>query len=75
MIKNLRLAVIGDSTDFVELDENENALEIKLDLVIAQMFSDICREINDLPDTELKLSEKFKFALNLKNMRGEETND
>jgi predicted mannosyl-3-phosphoglycerate phosphatase (HAD superfamily) len=74
MIEQIKLALINESGDFVPIKTSNVKLEMKIEMAIAETFSEICKRLNDLTDEEIKLAEKFNLAKNLKNYL-EEMND
>lgn len=74
MIEEIRLALINESGECVPIKATNAKLEIKIEVAIADTFSEICKRLNDLTDDEIKLAEKFHLAKNLKNYL-EEMND
>jgi hypothetical protein len=76
MIEKISLAVIGESGEVVPLEKERPAqIEIKIELAIADLFSKICRRNNSIDDEEIKIAEKFNFAVNLKNYLEEMRDD
>ncbi len=68
MIEKISLALLNESGEVVPIDKVTDArLEIKIEVAIADLFSQICFRNNSIEDPEIKNAEKFFFALNLKN--------
>lgn len=68
MIEKISLAIIDESGNFLPIEkETGGRLEMKLETVIADVFSAICIHNNNLQDDEIRLAEKFNFANSLKN--------
>ncbi len=67
MIEKISIALINESGDYVPITKaTTTQIEIKIEMAIADTFSEICRRLNDLTDDEIKLAEKFNLAKNLK---------
>ena len=67
MIEQISLALINESGECVPIEKiSVGLIESKLELAIADTFTEICRTNNDISDSEIKIAEKFFFALNLK---------
>ena len=68
MIEKISLALMNESGEFLEV-ENVSHLQmaIKIEIAIADTFAEIRNRINALADEEIKIAERFNFALNLKN--------
>lgn len=68
MIEQISLVLTDESGNFVPLEKVSNAqLEIKIDVAIADLFSQICFRNNSIKDAEIKTAEKFHLAKTLKN--------
>lgn len=68
MIEKISLGLISESGETIEMLKASNAqIESKIETAIADTFSAICFGNNSIADEEIKLAEKFNFALNLKN--------
>ena len=68
MIEKISLALLNESGDVVPVERVTDAqLEIKIDVAIADLFSQICFRNNSIKDQEIKVAEKFYLAKNLKN--------
>lgn len=69
MIEKISFALIDESGNTVPVRESQrNAqIEIKIDIAIADLFSEICFINNSIADTEMKVAEKFELAKMLKN--------
>lgn len=75
MIEKISLLLANESGDFVPIETPNNVqLEMKIDIAIADIFSQICFRNNSIVDQEIKTAEKFFFALNLKKYLGEISN-
>jgi hypothetical protein len=66
MIERISLQLINESGDAIEVKQSGRKLESKIDVTIAELFSQICFSNNDIEDEEIKNAEKFRLALNLK---------
>jgi len=64
MIEQIALAVVSASGDMLRVENNEQ-LEMRIETAIADLFTEICRTNNNLGDEDVKISEKFFFAMNL----------
>lgn len=67
MIEKIYLCARSEEGAFIELPESELKLHSKLDVFIADTFSEIIRRQQSIADDEIKSAEKFHFALHLKN--------
>ena len=67
MIEKISLALINESGDCVAIPGEITQMESRIETAIADTFSEICRTNNNISDKEIKIAEKFFFALNLKN--------
>ena len=68
MIEKISLVLINESGDVVPVAKtSDTKIEIKIEEQIADIFSQICFRNNSIADAEIKIAEKFYFALNLKN--------
>lgn len=68
MIDGINLIIANRLGDALPIDRiTPEQLEIKIDVAIADMFSQICFRNNNIADAEGKTAQKFYFALNLKN--------
>jgi hypothetical protein len=68
MIEKISLGLINESGDCLEIEKQTfRQIESKIEIVIADLFSAICFSNNDIADDEIKIAEKFHFAMNLKN--------
>lgn len=68
MIEKISLCLVNESGDVVPIERVTNQqLEIKIDVAIADVFSQICARNNAINDQEIKTAEKFTFAANLQN--------
>lgn len=67
MIEKITLRIADESGAFVALSESELKLQSKLDVYIADTFSEIVRLGQSIADEEIKTAEKFYLAVNLKN--------
>lgn len=68
MIEKISVALINESGDIMPIPKTTDVnIEMKIEIAIADTFSQICRRLNELTDNEIKLAEKFHLALNLKN--------
>lgn len=68
MIEKIWLGLISESGETIEMLRTSNAqIESKIETAIAETFSAICFGNNSIADEEIKLAEKFNFALCLKN--------
>lgn len=65
MIEQISLALVDESGEIVPLRERH--VESKIEIAIADIFSEICRRNNEIADNEVKIAEKFHFAATLKN--------
>ncbi len=66
MIERISLQLINESGDAIEVEETGRKLESRLDIITAELFSQICFGNNSIEDEEIKTAEKFRLALNLK---------
>ena len=67
MIEKISLRVADESGAFIALSESDLKLQSKLDVYIADTFSEIVRLGQSIADDEIRTAEKFHLALNLKN--------
>ncbi len=68
MIDGINLIIANRLGDALPVERiTAQQLEIKIDVAIADMFSQICFRNNNIADAEAKTAQKFYFALNLKN--------
>lgn len=68
MIEKIALGLISESGETVEVLKTSNTkVEMNLEMVTADLFSAICFVNNSIKDEEIKIVEKFHFAVNLKN--------
>ncbi len=69
MIEKISFALIDESGNMIPIREvHKNArIEIKIDIAIADIFSEICFINNSITDMEIKVAEKFQLAKILKN--------
>ncbi len=69
MIEKISFALIDESGNMIPIREvQKNArIEIKIDIAIADIFSEICFINNSITDMEIKVAEKFQLAKILKN--------
>lgn len=67
MIEKISLALVDESGNVLPLKQRDAQLEIKLEEAIADLFSKICCRNNSIEDQEIKINEKYIFALNLQN--------
>lgn len=66
MIKTITLALINESGDSLPVEaQSPKRIENDLDIAAADLFSKICLQNNRIEDAEIKLAEKFFFALYL----------
>lgn len=63
MIEKITLCVADESGSFVEVKESNLKLQSILDTAIADDFSEINFVMQNIGADELKLSEKFRFAI------------
>lgn len=80
MIEKISICAVNESGETVTLDESIIKIQSSLDVVIADVFSEIIRTQQNIGDDEIKGSEKFYFAQTLatylKEMKNNErTND
>ncbi len=58
----------NEAGDTVPVEKTTDAqLEIKIDVAIADLFSQICFRNNSMTDVPIKVAAKFNLARNLKN--------
>lgn len=68
MIDGINLVIANSLGDALPIERTSaQQLEIKIDVAIADLFSQICFRSNNIADPEEKTAQKFYFALNLKN--------
>jgi hypothetical protein len=67
MIEKIRLCVADESGALIEIPESPLKLQSKLDVLIADTFSEIVRLGQAIADDEIRTAEKFNLAVNLKN--------
>lgn len=68
MIEQIKFALVNESGDIVPLGKVTCVnVEMNLESVIAETFTEICFRNNNISDSEIQTAEKFFFALNLKN--------
>ena len=67
MIESISMAIVNESGDNLPVKQTAERLEIKIETTIADTFSRICFINNGITDQEIKLSEKFHFAVTLNN--------
>ena len=68
MIEKISLSLINESGEHLEIEKQTlGQIESKVETIIAETFSGICFFNNDTPDHEIRIAEKFNFAVNLKN--------
>lgn len=67
MIEKISVALVNESGDYVPIKSTNGKLEMKIEVAIADTFSEICKQLNDLTDDEIKLAEKFNLAKTLNN--------
>ena len=67
MIEKISLCAVSESGETVTLDESIIKISSGLDVVIADIFGAINRNLQSIADEETRGCEKFYFALSLKN--------
>lgn len=67
MIDKISLTLMNESGNVLPVKETDERLEIKIEVAIADLFSSICYINNDIKDKEIKIAEKFSFAVYLRN--------
>jgi hypothetical protein len=68
MIEQISLVLADESGNFVPVEKTSLAqIEIKIDVAIADLFSQICFRNNSIEDQEIKTAEKFHLAKTLNN--------
>ena len=72
MIEKISLCVVNESGETVTLGESIIKIQSGLDVVIADIFTKININLQSIEDEEIKATEKFYFALNLKNFLKEQ---
>lgn len=66
MIERISFALIDESGNVVPIEPLKTVnVGVKIEMAIADCFAEIRSEINELRDDEIKIAEKFNFALNL----------
>ncbi len=67
MIEKISLSLTNESGDCLEIEKQTfGQIESKVEIIIADTFSGICFFNNDTPDNEIRIAEKFNFAVILK---------
>lgn len=75
MIEEIKLALINESGDAIPIEKmSGERVAVRIDIAIADLFSQICFRNNAITDAEIHNAEKFLFALNLKNYLEEMNN-
>lgn len=75
MIEQIKLCAVNENGESITLDESIIKISSGLDVVIADTFSEIVRFQQSITDSEIRSTEKFLFALNLKNYLKEMQNN
>ena len=66
MIQTIKIVLIDEDGNKLELPEKMgNGVRSKVELKIAELFTEINVRINNLADEEIQIAEKFIFALEL----------
>ncbi len=63
MIEKITLCVADESGSFVEVRESSQKLQSVLDIAIADDFSEINFIVQSIGDEEIRIAEKFRFAV------------
>lgn len=75
MIEKISVALVNESGAVIPVKTTNARIEMKIEIAIAETFSQICRRLNDLTDDEIKIAEKFHLANSLNNYLEEMKND
>ncbi len=65
MIEKISICAVNESGETITLDESIIKISSGLDVVIADVFSEIVRTQQNIDDEEIRASEKFYFAQTL----------
>jgi len=66
MINKVSMQLVSELGDALPVKDVNANLESLLEITTAELFSEICKRNNDTKDEEIRLDEKFRFALNLR---------
>ena len=66
MINKISLQLVNESHDTIPVAAENANVESLLEIAMAEMFSEICTRNNNLDDKEIRVDEKFRFCLNLR---------
>lgn len=68
MIGKISLALVDESGSVIPIEKTTpQQLEIKIEITVADLFSQICFQLNNIADAEVKVAEKFQLAKTLIN--------
>lgn len=65
MIERITTQLINESGDTIEVSESDRKKEIQIEVIVADAFSTVCLSNNKIKDDEIRVAEKFRFALSL----------
>lgn len=69
MINKVSMQLVSELGDALPVKDANANLESLLEITTAELFSEICKRNNDTQDDEVRLDEKFRFALNLREFK------
>ena len=67
MIEKISIRAVNESGEYITLDKSIMKIQSGLDVVIADVFSEIIQRQQSIADDEIRASEKFYFAQSLTN--------
>ena len=63
MIEKISFCLVDESGNFIEIPKSTNGkIESKLEETLADLYTAICFENNNIKDDEIRVAEKFHFA-------------